>query len=296
MVPLMQRLRCTPTAPGSNQVVNASCEALHPGPEQDNAVPPVIVLLHGQPDISVSFWPLRAALHARLGHSVQVIVPDRPGYGANLRASTDFAGNAEWLEGILRRTGAGPVVIVGHSWAGGVGILTASRSRTPIAGLVALASIGPDCLLPIDPWLARPIIGEVLSFASLRIGRPILLHGPLGILRQHLSETERRYGRASAMAMLARPVWRSFLAEQRTLVQQLPDINRALREVAVPALVLHGSADALIPAVTPVALAQLLPNARRIELAGAGHDLHLRRTAEIAEHIAAFVRPLLGPI
>ncbi|MDQ2959181.1 MAG: alpha/beta fold hydrolase, partial [Actinomycetota bacterium] len=78
---------------------------------------PTIVLLHGQPDSSASFWALRRALRQLLPAGTRVLAPDRPGYGANPAPATDYAGNVRWLRGWLDQIEAGPTVLLGHSWA-----------------------------------------------------------------------------------------------------------------------------------------------------------------------------------
>jgi pimeloyl-ACP methyl ester carboxylesterase len=255
---------------------------------------PTLVLLHGQPDSSASFWALRRALRARLNRRVRIAVPDRPGYGANPLAATDFAGNASWLGGWLRRFGAGPVVVVGHSWAGGAAAMLAASEPGALAGLVLMASIGPSCLLGIDRVLAAPALGELISFGMLGIGRrPVSSHAA-SILTHHLSEADAPYAWASGAAMQHRPIWRSFLSEQRALVSQLDEVNAALPSIAVPTLVLTGNDDQVIPRRTAQALTSMIPGARKVEIEG-GHDLQLRQPEAAAKAIDEFAHPLLDP-
>ena len=57
-------------------------------------------------------------------------------------------------------------------------------------------------------------------------------------------------------------LWRTFLAEQRALLRELDELERALPAVEVPVLVLADPRDRLVPVVTARWLAQLLPHAR----------------------------------
>jgi pimeloyl-ACP methyl ester carboxylesterase len=63
---------------------------------------PTVVLLHGQPDSSASFWSLTRELRPRLPSGVRVVAPDRPGYGANPLPAPDYAGPVRWLRRWLR--------------------------------------------------------------------------------------------------------------------------------------------------------------------------------------------------
>jgi pimeloyl-ACP methyl ester carboxylesterase len=268
---------------------------------------PTIVLLHGQPDSSASFWSLRRELRRRLPAGVQIWAPDRPGYGANPAPATDFAGNVAWLRRWLSELRPGPTVLLGHSWAGGVAALAAAElaSRTgaesdspaddriaPLAGLVLLASVGPACLLRIDPVLAAPVIGDLIAFGTLRLGRPWITRRVRALVVDGQSPLDRPHALASGMAMLSRPVWRSFLTEQRALIRELPDITEALDRITAPTQVISGRQDQLMPGRTARALQAAIPHASGHEVDG-GHDLQLSRPVEVAELVAHFAAPLL---
>lgn len=262
------------------------------------------MLLHGQPDSSASFWALRRELRRRLPAGVQVWAPDRPGYGANPAPATDFAGNVRWLRHWLSELRPGPTVLLGHSWAGGVAALAAAdpefavrsaehQQPNRLAGLVLLASVGPACLLRIDPVLAAPVVGDLIAFGALRMGRGWISRRARTLIVDGQSPSDRPYALASGMAMRARPVWQSFLTEQRALIRELPDITGALGRISTPAQVISGRQDQLIPARTPRALRAAIPHASGHEVDG-GHDLQLRRPAEVAELVAGFAGPLLA--
>jgi len=255
---------------------------------------PTIVLLHGQPDFSGSMSGLRAALIERFGPRVRVLAPDRPGYGANPLPATGLAGNADWLEEFLDRANADPAVVVGHSWAGGPAAIAAARDRKRVAALVLIASIGPDCLLPIDSVLAAPVLGPLLAFATLRLGRGFVRRRTQSMLGRRVPSEDRPYVRTSGHAMLRRPLWRSFVIEQRAMVQELPALGDVLPDISVPTLLVSAAQDKIIPARTQDALQALIPDASHVELDGP-HELHLRQAREVADAIAAFVSNLLGP-
>jgi len=53
------------------------------------------------------------------------------------------------------------------------------------------------------------------------------------------------------------------------------DCSHALEKISVPALVVTGTADILIPPANSIYLANHLPNAELVEIPGAGHALHV---------------------
>lgn len=246
------------------------------------------VLLHGQPDTSASFLGLRAALLARQPQ-LRVLVPDRPGYGANPQPARDYAGNVEWLRDWVEHRADAPVTLLGHSWAGGVAILLAARYPHLVDRLVLLSSVGPSCLLPIDPVLGAPVLGELIAFGTLQLARPLIARRAAALIVERQAPQDQPYARASGMAMRFRPVWRSFLIEQRALLAELPAIEAALPRVGQPSLVIRGEHDRLIPAATPTALAATIPRARLVTLEGA-HDLQLRQPDLVADAVTAFGR------
>jgi pimeloyl-ACP methyl ester carboxylesterase len=249
---------------------------------------PTIVLLHGQPDSSASFLQLRSLLRQRLP-GVRVLVPDRPGYGANPLPARDFAGNVGWLLSWLADADAGPTVLLGHSWAGGVAVLAAAEAPDRIAGLVLLASIGPCCLLRLDRVLAAPVLGGLIAWTALQLGKPAI--GRLLLNRQEAAD--RPYARTSGLAMRHRPVWRSFLIEQRALIRDLPGIDRALARIGQPTAIISGQRDALIPPATPEELQRRIPQATSHRIPG-GHDLQVRQPDAVADLVAGFAGLLLA--
>jgi len=248
---------------------------------------PTIVMLHGQPDSSASFWALRQALHEHVP-GARVLVPDRPGYGANPHRAADFAGNLAWLRGWLQANVDAPVWLVGHSWAGGLAVLAAAEAPELVHGVVLMSSIGPHCLLPIDHLLAAPVLGAWLSFTILELGKPAITRKAARLIIGRQADRDQPYARAVGWAMRYRPVWRSFLTEQRALVAQLGQLNTQLSRIRRPVLILSGSQDRLIPDSTAQELAGSIRDAHRLVLEG-GHDLQLRQPDSVARAIATFV-------
>jgi pimeloyl-ACP methyl ester carboxylesterase len=231
---------------------------------------PAVVLLHGQPGSSAD-W---TAVAMRLEDRFTVVVPDRPGYGRTGGQARGFRDNAAALTSLLDRLGLRRATIAGHSWSGGVAIAMAQQAPDRVVGLVLVASVSPlespgalDRALAISPFGA-------LAAASLNLTGKVLSLRPV---RQVLAS---RLLRASDDAVVAlASAWRqgdvghSFLIEQRSLVDELPRLAAGLSDIAVPAGILVGEADRIVPAPAGARLAAALPRGRLIRLPGAGHLL-----------------------
>ncbi len=70
------------------------------------------------------------------------------------------------------------------------------------------------------------------------------------------------------------------------------DQRELARTVLAPALLVHGEADGIVPAGASEVLAALLPRARRVVLARAGHAPFLTREAAVADLLGSFLGEL----
>jgi pimeloyl-ACP methyl ester carboxylesterase len=65
--------------------------------------------------------------------------------------------------------------------------------------------------------------------------------------------------------------------------EAVPDVDPRL--IDIPTLILHGTADAIVPHVLSRELAELLPDAELVELEGSGHVPTMTRPADVVEAI-----------
>jgi pimeloyl-ACP methyl ester carboxylesterase len=109
------------------------------------------IIGEGLPVILAHGWALgqhsyRAVLHRLAGQGCRVIAPALPGFGGTPDLPhEDFhlAGYAAWLAELIEAIGVGEkVVIVGHSFGGGVGIRAAYDYPELVRSLVLVNSIG----------------------------------------------------------------------------------------------------------------------------------------------------------
>lgn len=199
-------------------------------------------------------------LLARLPEAVATDVVLLPGAGERAPVPSLDA-----LGGLLRdRLGEGPVLLVGHSQ--GCQVVVAAAADPRVCGLVLL---GPST----DPRL-RSIAGLTVRWLRTALAEP-WWQVPL-ILAQWLRSGPRR--------MLA--LWRASAPDR---------IDRRLRSVRVPVVVLRGRRDRLCDADWARALTAAAPRGRLVELAGAAHMTPQTRPAEVA-HVLLQMRSELARV
>jgi pimeloyl-ACP methyl ester carboxylesterase len=246
-----------------------------------------VVMLHGQPG-SPADWQL---VTRRLPAQLHAIAADRPGYGSSQLPAGGFAANARAVLDDLDSRGVTRAVLVGHSYGGGVALSAASLAPGQVAAVVLLASVGPGCVTSWDRLLAAPGAGQLCALVAWRL-TPWLARARLtGIAWRRgrpLDPDEhvnwQVWGHAGHGQ---RPLWRTFLTEQRALLRELDELEDALPSVRVPVLVLADPRDTIVPFETARRLVRALPDARIQLVEGAGHHLPRRAPDAVADAIVA---------
>jgi pimeloyl-ACP methyl ester carboxylesterase len=112
----------------------------------------------------------------------------------------------------------------------------------------------------------------------------------LGAMRRRLSSrlhVEEDYLQAAGQRLRSRHAWRSFAAEQRVLVHDLPVLETRLSEIEAPTVIVVGAEDRVLPAGSAQKLAGQIPHARMSVLDRVGHLLPLLAPRRLAEVILA---------
>lgn len=244
-----------------------------------------VVLLHGQPSTHVTWLPV----HRLLGR-LELFSPDRPGYGSNPAPATDYPGNVQWLMKLLDDAGLERALLVGHSWAGGIATLAAARHPDRVAGLLLVSSVGPGCLLPQDYPLSWPGVGDALAYVGLRAARSLVRRQAHRGLDRKVAAGDLAEVDESLRVQFDRPVWRSFVTEQRWLLRQLPMLEKTLPLIHTPTIVLAGTSDAVIPPDSYRKLCSRIAGSQLRLIPGVGHMLPL----DVPDAVAHAIMDLLA--
>jgi pimeloyl-[acyl-carrier protein] methyl ester esterase len=249
---------------------------------------PDLVLVHG--------WGLHGGiwgdLPARLAQHFRVTTLDLPGHG---RSRTD--GESPSLDAFTDSVAElcpAPAIWLGWSLGGLIALQAALRHPHKVAKLVLIGTTpkfvqAPDWphAMPVATFadFSRGLIQDyratLLRFLSLQTGNSESARALLKQLRAGMFA----HGEPQPEA----------LAAGLAILEQT-DLRARLAEIQVPALVVHGSYDRLVPAAAGEYLAAHLPQARLLRLEGAGHAPFLSHAAEFADAVRAAALGAMPPV
>ncbi|WP_106815124.1 alpha/beta fold hydrolase [Microbacterium timonense] len=251
-----------------------------------------VVLIHGFPLNGESWGKQQAAL---LGAGYRVIAYDRRGFGASSKAGSgyDYDTFAADLHALIEDLDLRDAVLVGFSM--GTGEIARYLSRYGsgrIARVAFLGSLEPFLLQTDDnpggagpqeffDGIAQSALDDRYAFIAGFFKDFYNLDDNLGtrISQEALDASVQIANQAGNTAIAAAPLtWPT-------------DFRRDIPAVDVPALILHGTADNILPIdVTARRFRELLPDATYVELEGAPHGLLWTHGAEVNEALLAFLR------
>jgi pimeloyl-ACP methyl ester carboxylesterase len=254
---------------------------LHPG-RQDGHVH--LVLIHAFPLDSRMWDDVRPALRE------PVITPDLPGFGgAPPGGEPDLDEAATSVLATLDRQGIERAIVGGCSMGGYVAMALLRRAPDRVGGLVLINTrASADTEAARDTRLANAARAEADGIGRLADDMLTTLLGPTTLAKR--PEAEARLRELIGAQSPAAVAW-----AQRAMAAR-PDSFGVLRAADVPALVLRGAEDALIPAAEAAAMVEALPRATFTELPGAGHVAPLEAPAEVAAAITTWLPSASSPL
>ncbi|MCP3477014.1 alpha/beta hydrolase [Bradyrhizobium sp. CCGUVB1N3] len=230
-----------------------------------DAVP--LVFLHG---IGGAARAWRHQL-ATFGSRFRAIAWDMPGYGGSKPLpEVSIAALAEALQEFLQQTEAKEPVLVGHS-IGGMIVQQWLTQHPQAARAVVLAQTSPAFGKADGDWQK--------SFIAARLG-PLDRGATMSslapsLVKELVGENPDTKGMDVARDCMASVPEASYRAMMLALIGF--DRRSALRDIAVPTLLLSGSRDNNAPAPMMAKMAGYIPAARYVEISGVGHLANLER-------------------
>lgn len=237
-----------------------------------------LMLVHGFP-LNHTIWNETAAL---LEDQAQVILPDLPGHGQSpVVEPVTMDSMADGLAAILDALGIEKVVLAGQSMGGYVCLAFARRHPQRLAGLglvcTQAAADSPEKrqarLAQAEQTLAEGNQRVAESMSTLLTNRPEMAAG-----LKHLMSSTPAAGMAAAMRAMA----------------ERAEMGDFLPQISVPALVMAGLADVIIPVERAREMAASLPDARLVELEGVGHSPMMEAPQATAEALLGLLKRAQG--
>lgn len=227
---------------------------------------PTLVLIHGSPGAASNFDRLAPLLAANR----HVLAPDLPGFGpARSRLpSLSIEAHAEYVDQLLAHLRIERAHLVGFSLGGAVAIHLADPMDPPgstrIDSLTLLAATG---------------VQELELFGSYRINHAV--HG-LQLLGLSLLDNLVPHFGAFDSAMLGVSYARNFFDSDQRPIRDI------LKRIAIPALVLHGEKDSLVPVQAAIEHHRLLPQSD-LTLTDLGHLMIFLHPEPVAADLRDFL-------
>ncbi|MGN7199913.1 alpha/beta fold hydrolase [Arthrobacter sp. SAFR-044] len=251
-----------------------------------------VVLIHGYP-LDGSSWEKQTA--ALLDAGYRVITYDRRGFGKSSKPTEgyDYDTFAADLNTLLTTLDLNDVVLVGFSMGTGeVGRYLGTYGSARVARAAFLGSLEPYLLKTDDnpdgvpqevfDGLMEAVTADRYAFftgffknfynSNTFLGTPRLSQEVMNAGWNLAS------GAGATASVAAQPTW-------------LTDFRQDIPKIDVPALIVHGTADNILPIDSTGRLfAKALPSAEYVEIEGAPHGLLWTHAAEVNEALLGFLR------
>lgn len=249
------------------------------------------MLIHGYP-LDGSSWEKQAA--ALLGAGYRVITYDRRGFGKSSKPTEgyDYDTFAADLNTLLTTLDLNDVVLVGFSMGTGeVGRYLGTYGSARVARAAFLGSLEPFLLktddnpggVPQDVFdgLEEAVTADrhafFIEFFKNFYNSDTFLGTPRLSQEAVTASWNVASGTGATASVAAQPTW-------------LTDFRQDIPKIDVPALIVHGTADNILPIDSTGRLfAKALPGAEYVEIEGAPHGMLWTHAAEVNEALLGFL-------
>ncbi|MEM7721666.1 MAG: alpha/beta fold hydrolase BchO [Pseudomonadota bacterium] len=253
---------------------------------------PDVLLLHGA-GASTHSW---ARLADILSAHHRVIMVDLPGHGftRSPKGRARLQDVAQDMSNLARQEGWRPTILVGHSAGAAVALEMARMGRLGPEQIIAINGALEDFQGPAG-WLF-PMMAKMLALNPLT-GFFITQNNPsLAQIRRIIGATGTGLD-DDALDLYAQLIRRkSHVDGTLAMMAQwsLSDLNRALPEIGIPTLFLHGTKDQAVSIKVAERAASLMPRGHLVPLEGVGHLAQEEVPEIVANHIHTFAQNMVA--
>lgn len=244
-----------------------------------------VVFIHGSGP-GVTAWANWRVVLPAVAERFHVLAPDLVGFGYSARPPGATYGKELWVEHLLAfldARGVKRASIVGNSMGGALALAVAVRRPELVHKLVLMGSVGLS--FPITPgldavWGYEPSIEVMRSLIAdcFAYDRSIATDDLVRL----------RY-EASVQPGFQESYGSMFPAPRQRGVEDLATPEEQIAALAMPALLMHGREDRVIPMDVSLRLFNLIPNAELHLFGHCGHWTQIERRAEFTALVMDFL-------
>ena len=242
-----------------------------------------VVLLHGSgPGVSArANWDRTLTAVADMGY--RAIAPDFVGFGASDRPEGYVYSSENWADSIadlIDALGLGPVHLVGNSMGGRIALTLAAKAPERVRSLTLMGVLSPS--VPRAQTLTN-LRSFTPSYDAMRTTlREVFVVNPDVVdddLVRARFEASSRPGEAEHYRAM-------FSTPEANLVPLTED---DLRAIDVPALIVQGREDRVVPVENGISLGMLLPRAVTVLVSACGHWVQIEHADLFESQLKAFL-------
>ncbi len=258
---------------------------------EDHGAGQPVVLIHGYP-LDGHSWEKQAA--ALLDAGYRVITYDRRGFGRSSKVTSgyDYDTFAADLDAVLTALDLRDVVLVGFSMGSGeVARYLSAYGPERVAKAAFLGSLQPFLLQTDDNPTGVPRdVFDGLEQAA-KADRYAWFENFLGDFFNTDENLGSRLSEAALRANFATAIGSAPAGAYACVPTWLTDFRADIPKIDVPSLILHGTADRILPVdATARAFREQLPQATYVEIDGAPHGLLWTHADEVNAALLDFLR------
>ncbi|WP_020575078.1 alpha/beta fold hydrolase [Actinopolymorpha alba] len=261
---------------------------------EDHGAGQPVVLIHGYP-LNGDSWELQSRELLSAGY--RVITYDRRGFGRSSKVGTgyDYDTFAADLNAVLETLDLQDVILVGFSMGTGeLARYVRSYGSARVAKLAFLASLEPFLVQRDDnpEGVPQQVFDGIVEAARRdRYAWYTQFYENFYNLEETLGERiSEEVVRANWITAVGSAPVAAYAVVPAWIEDFRPDVD-AVREAGLPTLILHGTADNILPIdATGRRFRELVPAAEYVEIDGAPHGLLWTHAAQVNETLLHFVK------
>jgi pimeloyl-ACP methyl ester carboxylesterase len=252
---------------------------------------PTLVLIHGF-GASLETWN---DIYPALRTKYSVVRLDLKGHGFSSKQQYAMEDQARLLAGFITRLGLKRVVLAGHSFGGGVALVTYihaqnTKAASDIAGLILISSAGYPQELPFFVETLRNPVARFFAYLQPAPTRSRYVLNKIFTVNSRVTpDRVHRYAYFSDL-----PGSRAALERTARYIvpPNIEELNSHIRNISVPTLILWGAQDTVVPTENALRFNREIKNSRLKMLPQTGHVPQEERPEQVIDTLSEFLSTL----